>query len=487
MDSSLRSGSGKLFIDSIHGDIHLTGREVEIIDTASFQRLRQLKQLAMAQLVYPAATHTRFAHSIGVLGTMIRILYTANKKGITFDKDEEENLRLAALLHDVGHYPYSHLMETIDRVRLTEEQIDNATSTQKLLNATKSVYPDHRELGKLIVTEQRDLIDAIGGNERAQAVADLFTRAKVGHPQLNKLISSSLDLDRLDYLLRDSQATGVPYGQIDIAYLLNNLKVSPEKMVGFSDKALPAAEHMLLARFFMHRAVYYHKTTYGLEEACRQLLRRLRDDNRKCKEYGIPIDGEEIKERVTGPKLFIFTDAFVDNVIQKAVDDKNEVIKALARAVQKRRPPALLKEVQVCEKKGQAHHAGTMFMSNCKSKLDKLAGKFDIPLGQFLLCETKPLFIGERPEELTAREAAKLRKEEVLDRAAEEEEKDIKIFVGDDDRTEPVSLLNMEHSLVAKYSDYSFQIFRLYVIHDGNNRDKVVAELQDKVKDWDKR
>lgn len=103
-------GGEKIVVDSIHGDIRLTAREVQVIDSASFQRLRQLKQLAMAQLVYPNATHTRFAHSLGTLGIMIKVLEVAQRNKLKLKASERENLRLAALLHDIGHYPYSHLM-----------------------------------------------------------------------------------------------------------------------------------------------------------------------------------------------------------------------------------------------------------------------------------------------------------------------------------------------------------------------------------------
>lgn len=484
MDSSRRSGSGKLIVDSIHGGIHLTDREVEVIDTASFQRLRQLKQLAMAQMVYPTATHTRFAHSIGALGTMVRIIRAAEDNKILLEDEMKDNLRLAALLHDIGHYPYSHMMEDVGRVKLTEEQVDGTASPVKPLDARRGKYPDHEEVGKWIVTGQADLTETIGGPERATAVADLFTRSKAGELQISKLIHSSLDLDRLDYLPRDSKGTGVPYGQIDIDYLLNNLKVSPEGVVGFSVKALPAVEHLLLARFFMLRAVYYHKTTYAFEETCRQLLRRLRDDHRKRGKYGVPFDGEAIKKLVTGPELFIFTDAFVDKIIQEAVNDESEVIKVLARAVQKRRPPALLKEVLVCEEKEREHHAGNTFKLRCKAELNDLSSKFGIPIGQFLLCETDPLTVGEYPEILTAGQVTKMNLDEVLNKASEEEEKDIKIFNGDN--AEPKSLMKIEYSLVAKCARYSFQIFRLYVVYEGTNRGEVVAKLQDRVKDWDK-
>src|SRR5206468_4964868 len=131
-----------------------------------------------------------------------------------------------------------------------------------------------------------------------------------------------LDMDRLDYLLRDARAAGVPYGLIDLNYLLNNFRASPTGMLGVSDKAITALDHFLLGRFFMHRSVYYHKTTFGLEEACRHLLRRLRDKP----VYGIPTDGKAIADLVKGPTLGQFTDGFVDNVVERAAQDEDPVI-----------------------------------------------------------------------------------------------------------------------------------------------------------------
>ena len=480
MVSSQHDDSGKHVVDSIHGNIHLTNREVQVIDTPSFQRLRQLKQLAMAQLVYPTATHTRFSHSIGALGTMIRILEAAKKHGLMISDEHNDNLRLAALLHDIGHYPYSHLMEKVDEVKLIEEQVEGVPVT-KSIDARKSKYPEHEEVGEFIVTCQDDLVKAIGGEERAKAVADIFTRSKAADAQLSKLIHSSFDIDRWDYLLRDSYATGVPYGHIDINYLLNNLKVSPQKVVGFSDKALPAVEHFLLARFFMQRTVYYHKTIYGMEEACRQLLRRLRD--RDGEHYGVPTDGEAVKNLVTSGDLRMFTDAFVDNIIQRAVDDEDSVVRALAKSIQSRRPPALLKKVPVCEETESQYHAGKTFIQNCKAKLRDLADEFQIPLQQFLLCEPKSTIV-KHHKGPTFGQAAQMKPDQIKEKASEEEEEDIKIFVGDDE--EPTSLMDIEHSLVVKYANYFFQMFRLYVIYEGEGRDSVIAKLHEKVKDWDK-
>jgi HD superfamily phosphohydrolase len=438
----------------------------------------------MAQMVYPSATHTRFAHSIGALGMMIRILGAVKQNDLNISEEQREHLRLAALLHDIGHYPYSHLMEGLDSVILTEEMIAGPEPTQKDMDRQTSPYPPHDELGSLIVTQRPDLRDALGGPEQAKIVADIFTRSVAADAQLSKLVHSSFDIDRWDYLLRDSHATGVPYGHIDINYLLNNLRASPEKILGFSRKALPAVEHFLLARFFMYRAVYYHKTIFGLEEACRQLLRRLRDRNEE--RYHIPLNGEKVKDLVRSDALLTFTDAIVDEIIQKAVDhlgdkDEDKTIRALARSIQSRRPPRLIEEVPVCEEPSTRHNDGTAFFERCRNRLKTLSEEFGIPLGQFILCNPE-VKIMKAPREYRASEITGLKANELRTKAHEEEEEQIWIFM--DGEAEPKSFWDIEHSLVGKCAKFFFQSFRLYVIFEGE--DEVIAKLRERVKDWDK-
>lgn len=460
MTSSGIDRSGKITVDSIHRDIHLTGREVKIIDTASFQRLRQLKQLQMSQVTYPNATHTRFAHSLGTLGIMSRIIEVAKKK-LNLSKSEQKNLRLAALLHDIGHYPYSHLMEGIDSVVLTEEFVGET----KVLDRTFTPYPTHVALGQLIITTQKDLLEAIGSKRSANIVSELFSETQTKNLRLGKLINSSWDLDRMDYMLRDSHAAGVPYGNIDINYLLNNLQVSPNGILGFSEKAMPAVEHFLLARFFIHQTVYYHKTTFALEEACRQLLRRIRHAP-NIENYKIPSDGKAVEELVSSNKLVDFTDSYIDRIVQKAVSDDVPIISALAESIRSRRPPKRLAEVPICEPKTREQdHRGTVFSLKCHYNLKNLAEKYDIPLEQFLFCRTRPLRMESRGQ-----------------LASEEEEKIVKIFFPGED--EPRSLVDIRHSLVSKCADYFWQAFRLYVVCRNDNEVDKVANMRKEVEGW---
>jgi len=373
---------GKIVADNIHGDIHLTAEEWRVIDTAPYQRLRNLKQLQMGHLTYPNATHTRFAHSLGVFSVMTRVLDRI-KTDLDIDPDQEKRLRFAALLHDIGHYPYSHLMEKVDKVLLTEELVRGADGS-KVIDAGEEPYPDHEEVGGLILSSQQEIRNLIGGEEEARKIAQLFRRTEEADAQSSKLIHSSLDMDRLDYLLRDSQATGTPYGKIDLDYLLNNVKVSPKGILGVTEKALPAAEHFLLARLYMHRTVYWHKTTFGFEEACKQLLRRIRNDPAKAKKFGLAGNGTAIQKMVMSPALGDFTDAYVDRIIQRAAQDSDPVIAALGRCITGRRAPKLLREVSTFSE--EEVNAGTLFRSVCKYELPKLAEEVRDPVGTVPFC-----------------------------------------------------------------------------------------------------
>jgi hypothetical protein len=465
MTSSRPTSRDKLIVDSVHGDIRLKPLECRVIDTASFQRLRHLKQLQFGHITYPGATHTRFAHSIGVLGIMARITEIA-RGALSLMDEQIEDIRLAGLLHDLGHYPYSHLMEKVDKVTLTEEMVGGGAKT---IGSAAPRYPNHEEIGVSILTAQEDL-RGILGTDRAIRVANLFRRTAAADPQLSKLVHSSLDMDRLDYLLRDARAAGVPFGQIDLNYLLNNFRASPTGAIGVPEKAITAVDHFLLGRFFMYRSVYYHKTTFGLEEACRQLLRRGRDLGR----FGIPVDGDAVRELVQGPKLGSFTDAFVDRIVEEAADASDPVIKSLANSIRRRRPPKLLREVLVLKQSGTLDHAGVIFKKDCKHYLSALADKHGLPLGRFLIAETPPLTLEKRGALMTEADAKSLDEPE--------KEEIIKVFVGE--QVEPVSVVDVPHSIAHLCSNHFFQAFRLYLVPDDNTSEGFVEELRKEVKGW---
>ncbi|MBN2133614.1 MAG: HD domain-containing protein [Sedimentisphaerales bacterium] len=482
MASSQDNYPGRFIVDSIHGDIHLTKREWKVVDTASFQRLRHIKQLQMGQVTYPNATHTRFVHCLGTLHIMQRVLKAAKEHGINLDGDERENLRLAALLHDVGHYPYSHLLEGVDKVDLLEERVKppEADKKQTLDLERKAIpYPSHVSVGGLVVTRQPDMLAAIGGEAKAKKVAALFSGEEIENKKMSRLISSSWDLDRFDYLQRDSYATGLPYGRIDLNYLLNSLRGNSEGEIGVHERAIPAVEHFLMARYFMHRTVYYHRTTWAIEEACRQLLRRLRDGEK----YGVPEDGQQIKEIVTSRNIHTFTDSYVDAIVRQAISDPDDVIGSLAWSIQSRNPPKLLKEVSVFSEKAETLHRGTVFRERCLRDLAGVAHQKEIALGRFLLCELPPITVEKAVSRYTASEYRQA-SSEALRQSIRDENEIVKVFEEGSDN--PKSLLEIDQSIVKKLAGQVFRTYRLYFVPSKKEKTSPVEDLRALVADWDR-
>jgi len=364
-------------------------------------------------------------------------------------------------------------MERLDTVVLAEDRVNQSSATPQTLDLKSAVaYPDHEKIGRIIVTKQKDLLKALGGARRAKRIADLFTRDRAADPQLSKLIHSSLDMDRLDYLIRDARAAGVPYGEIDLNYLMHNLRASPTGMIGIDYKALSAAEQFLLARYFMHKTVYYHKTTFALEEACRQLLRRCRDKGK----YGVPATGEQIEAIVSDPaKLLEFTDHYVDSVAHKALVDSDLVIARLAHAVVFRKPPKLLREacslVDLTNKEALRFNAAATFMRACCEKLVPLARQVKLPVGRFLLAETLPRRLEKRGPVIPPSEASA--------QPPESQDELIRVFVRGE--SEPKPLVDVSESVVRLCGNHEWRATRLYVVDDDDAR---VVKLRRVVQNW---
>lgn len=234
----------KIIRDPLLGYIHLTKKEVMLIDTPIFQRLRRIKQLANTDLVYPGAVHSRFEHSLGVLEIAFRIAQRI--PSITRDNDKIRRIRYAALLHDIGHGPYSHVFEDIVTRVTNNLKFNHEMITQDILQTD-----DH--IKSLISSDIDGVLDLLNACQR--------NRVEYG------IISGPLDADKLDYLRRDSYHAGVAYGVFDATRVLYTLKEIKQKILGAEEsylgadmKGREAIIGMLLAHYYMHEAVYGHKT-----------------------------------------------------------------------------------------------------------------------------------------------------------------------------------------------------------------------------------
>ncbi|MGD9532956.1 MAG: HD domain-containing protein [Candidatus Nitrosocosmicus sp.] len=267
--------------DPIHKNIKFTKVEKELIDTYIFQRLRRIRQLAGAHLVYPGALHSRFEHSIGSMFLAGMAGQTLLEKGYLQEFDTIQELRISALLHDIGHGPFSHLYEEV---------------------LSYSEFNSHEKMGEKIINETiiADTLKQNGFNPRS--ISDIsFGKHKTRF--LNEVISGGLSVDLMDYLPRDSYFSGTEYGKIDYFRIINSFEVSSSGELGISKSALYSYESMLISRYQMFKAVYFHKTVRAGEvmilNAMKNLIRHVKPASENSLEYFLNLHDEMILDTLS--------------------------------------------------------------------------------------------------------------------------------------------------------------------------------------------
>lgn len=239
---------GKIINDPVYGFLRFPEEELlQIINHPHFQRLRNIKQMGMAQLVYPGAVHTRFHHSLGACHLMGKALDELKAKGLDVSKQEYTAARMAILLHDIGHAPYSHALE------------------HTLIEGVS-----HEEISKLIMQQMNNEMDGI--------LSDAIEIFNSSYPKqyLHQLVSSQLDVDRMDYLNRDSFYTGVSEGVIGYDRILQMLTVNNGQLM-VEEKGVHSVEKFIIARRLMYWQVYLHKTVLSAEILLINILKRAKE------------------------------------------------------------------------------------------------------------------------------------------------------------------------------------------------------------------
>ncbi len=238
----------KIFNDPIFGFVSIPNElHFDIIEHPYFQRLRRIKQVSMTNMVYPGANHTRFAHSLGAMHLMRRAIQLLRNKGHEISDEELEAASLAILLHDSGHGPFSHTLE-------------------------KSIVSDlaHEDISLLIMQTFNKI-----HNGALDKAIEIFTN-KYPKQFLSKLISGQLDVDRIDYLKRDSFFTGVAEGSINAERLLEMLEIVGNELA-IEAKGIYSVESFIVSRRIMYWQVYMHKTVLSAEKTLMSILRRARE------------------------------------------------------------------------------------------------------------------------------------------------------------------------------------------------------------------
>jgi HD superfamily phosphohydrolase len=224
--------------DPVHGYVYITEEEKEVIDSFPVQRLRRLRQLAGSEYVYPGANHTRFEHSVGVMFLAGRVVENPNIFRLV-DVEETEMVRIAALLHDVGHGPFSHVFEPL---------------------LLKELDKTHEDMTSWIVekSEVRDILSKLGYAPNDVGRLAVGKLHKAGKAFLDQIISSGVDVDKQDFIVRDTHHTGAEYGYIDVFRLIQALDVLDENLA-VDLAALSALESFIIARIESFKSIYFHR------------------------------------------------------------------------------------------------------------------------------------------------------------------------------------------------------------------------------------
>ncbi len=239
--------------DPVHGFILVNADYLrQLIDTPEFQRLRRIRQLGVSYGTYHGAEHSRFGHSLGTLWIMQQMLDRLEHAGFSIAADVRITALCAALLHAVGHGPFSHALENL----LTQDKTHEAWS--------QAIITGETEINKVLRQVDESL---------PQQIADVLGGSYAGPAFVAELVSSQLDADRMDYLLRDSLYTGVTYGHFDLHRLINTLQLVDQHVV-IQAKGVVAVEEYVLARYFMYWQVYFHKAIRSHELLLRAAWRR---------------------------------------------------------------------------------------------------------------------------------------------------------------------------------------------------------------------
>ena len=240
--------------DAIHGDISIEEEVIkQLIETKEFQRLRNIKQLGLTNLAFPTTEHSRFMHSIGVYYLVTQLLDVLEAKtGQAFEVEERLALQIACLLHDLGHGPFSHTSEEFFGFNHEDYTI-------------KIIEDKDTEVNKVLTHYGESIIEEVVS----------FIKKTHHNPVLNSILSGTIDVDRMDYLMRDSFFAGVSYGEIDIQRIFNVIDIKDNSIV-FHEKGVKALEDIIISRYNMFSQVYLNKKALAYEVLVAEILGELR-------------------------------------------------------------------------------------------------------------------------------------------------------------------------------------------------------------------
>lgn len=460
----------KRVTDPVHKTIKLSELESRIIQTKIFQRLRNVKQLGLAHYVYPGTDFSRFSHSLGVCHITGIILNELNRKNpAQLSPEETQKYRLAAIFHDIGHYPFSHAME--DAIgnfykKTMYEPIDSGSEKDKGEIETKPFYP-HEVLGKRILVLDPEINSLLKDNGfDPEEIASIFRRE--GRHKFQNLISSDLDADRIDFLLRTSRHTGLPFGNVDIDYLITQMQVDKNDKLCLSKKAVRAADHFLLCRHFDRPQVAYHKTVVALELALKDIIQALLE--RKI----IDCSKDELKKKLERQEWSYFDDFHILSKIRELKEKPvGDTLKLKIDSILERNPPKLVGESEEFLDRDNQNIEDAVGL--VKAEIPELSKKFNIEKDRVYLWNRTKNPITAFGSHLPASHLDKQNLED-LDKI----EQLIKISSDNGSDSRPIT--EIKGSLMSVIAMKKFTSIRLYILFKEDELSKR-NEIQDYLKD----
>lgn len=485
----------KIINDPIYGCINLSEMEVRLLDTRAMQRLRRIRQMGFASYVFPSGEHSRFVHSLGVLcimGKMCEHLY--RKYGMNTDNEvcfsiaDAVKMRIAALLHDVGHFPFSHLSENvycyIDNIKTTEDMVeglssiddDNVQLLGEIANFRKSKAKDHEHMGAEVIKRDPEISAILKGADISpDEIGQIIIGDTQSKPIYAQLLHSSLDADRLDYLLRDSRQAGVTFGNVELEYILKQMRIercSLRKdngveeenidLVVFDIRGQHAIEHFLMARYFHYTQVVQHKTSAAFEAVTKALVYKvLINMETPYSSY------EEIVKLIGKETFYQYTDDYMWQIINEFCSDTDDpYIKALwACLCQRKKPIHVLTITDIIPKVAANSTANPVNDSVyllvkwlIQNMYKELAKEADIEPGYIGFVESK-VNLESIPSHLRAEDC-------LIDNFPDEVRGAIRII----DKEGHISFLASDNkSLINKMVDYTSNTLDIFVVGDISN------------------
>ncbi len=299
--------------DAVYKDIIIDNKLIlSLIQTSEFQRLRRIKQLGLTYTVFPSAEHTRFSHSIGVYNLASKMVELIEEsRQIRYERIEVDALLVASLLHDIGHGPFSHTAE-------------------------ECFGYSHEDYSIRIIQDGRTEINRILRDYHPKMLEQVCMYIAKNHPNniLNQILSATIDVDRMDYLIRDSHHAGVVYGNFDVTRLLKIVDVKDEELV-FLEKGVQTLEDFILSRYHMFGQVYLNSKTIGYEQLVQGILNRIKELEQGNYRFKVnikkllPFFGSDI--RVSD---YLKMDDYVLTtiIIEMAQNESDKILKDLAKA-----------------------------------------------------------------------------------------------------------------------------------------------------------